>query len=141
MPQHANSKVHDDDVAAAAIDIIRQHQPDVLFVHFPDVDAVGHAKGWGSQDQLAAVHIADAAMGRVITAWRTAGMAEHGLIVLTADHGGKRVHAWFRRCPQPAYSLDCRCPGLQKDYDLACAPWMIRYGSKTRLPPPSTGSR
>jgi arylsulfatase A-like enzyme len=121
VPQKANSKVHDDDVAAAAIDIIQQHRPDVLFVHFPDVDTAGHAKGWGSHDQLAAVHLADAALGRVVTAWRNAGLAEHGLIVLTTDHGGQgRTHGAddvrSRNTPWIAVG-----PGLQKDYDLSCS--------------------
>lgn len=119
VPQGANSKVHDDDVAVAAIDIIGQHQPDVLFVHFPDVDTAGHAKGWGSHDQLAAVHLADAAVGRVVAAWRAAGLAQHGLIVLTTDHGGQgRTHgpddARSRNIPWIAVA-----PDMQKDYDLS----------------------
>lgn len=121
VPQGANSKVHDDDVATVAVGFIQEHKPDVLFVHFPDVDTAGHAKGWGSRDQLAAVHLADAAMGRVIEAWRHAGMAEGGLIILTADHGGQgRTHgpddARSRHIPWIAVG-----PGVEKDYDLACS--------------------
>jgi len=121
VPQKANSNAHDDDVAAFAIDIIGQHRPDVLFVHFPDVDSAGHAKGWGSHEQLAAVHIADAAVGRVVAAWRSAGLAQHGLIMLTTDHGGQgRTHGAddvrSRNTPWIAVG-----PGLQKDYDLSCS--------------------
>ena len=121
VPQKANSKVSDGDVAAAAIDIIGQHRPDVLFVHFPDVDSAGHAKGWGSHEQLAAVHLADAAVGRVVAAWRSAGLAQYGLIMLTTDHGGQgRTHGAddvrSRNTPWIAVG-----PGLQKDYDLTCS--------------------
>jgi len=121
VPQKANSKVHDDDVAKDAIDIIGQHRPDVLFVHFPDVDSAGHAKGWGSHEQLAAVHLADAALGSMVTAWRSAGLAEHGLIMLTTDHGGQgRTHgpedARSRNTPWIAVG-----PGVLKDYDLSAS--------------------
>jgi arylsulfatase A-like enzyme len=57
---------------------------DILFVHFPDVDLTGHRLSWMSADYLAAIHTADAAVGRVVAA-----LPRQTTVILTADHGGK----------------------------------------------------
>ena len=53
----------DDVVAEHAEQIIHEHRPDFLFVHLPNVDNIGHAVGWGTRQQRAAVALADAAVG------------------------------------------------------------------------------
>jgi predicted AlkP superfamily pyrophosphatase or phosphodiesterase len=78
----------DADVAEHAMAIIREHQPQVLFVHFPGVDNAGHAKGWGSPEQLAAVEGADEALGRVLAALDEMKLKDDTFIIVTADHGG-----------------------------------------------------
>jgi predicted AlkP superfamily pyrophosphatase or phosphodiesterase len=75
-------------VADAAVEIIRVHQPQVTFVHFPGTDNAGHAKGWGSADQIAAVEKADESLGRVLGALDTAGVRDNTFVIVTADHGG-----------------------------------------------------
>ena len=121
LPEKANTKVKDNRVADEAIKLIEQHQPDVLFVHFPENDSVGHLKGWGSAEQLVAVQQADAALARVLAAWRQAVTAEQSLIILNTDHGGQgKTHGAddprSRNIPWIAVG-----PGLKKDYDLAAA--------------------
>jgi arylsulfatase A-like enzyme len=110
--------ISDDQVAKQSVEIIREHKPDVLFVHFPDVDTVGHASGWGSHEQIAAVERADAAVGQVLAALDETGLAPHTTIILTADHGG----AGMTHFPD-----DARCrtipwiihgPGVRKNFDL-----------------------
>ncbi len=39
----------DGDVATEACKIIAEHQPQVMFVHFPGPDNAGHLKGWGTE--------------------------------------------------------------------------------------------
>ncbi len=60
----------------------------MLFVHFPSVDTVGHASGWGSPEQLAAVAHADVQVGRVLAALDRAGLRAGTLIIISTDHGG-----------------------------------------------------
>lgn len=75
-------------VARAAAWFVREHRPHVLFVHLPGVDTTGHAAGWGSPAQRAAVGSADAAAGEVLAAVRDAGLAAGTVVLVTADHGG-----------------------------------------------------
>ena len=77
------SALGDDDVASrvGAATLIR---PDLLFVHLPDVDLVGHGSKWMSEAYLAAVRRADAAVGRIVAA-----LPADTTIILTADHGGR----------------------------------------------------
>src|SRR6202012_3155255 len=77
----------DDQVADHAVGIINDHQPQVMFVHFPDDDNVGHAIGWGSPQQIATLGKADRALGKVLDAIEANGLTDSTLIILTADHG------------------------------------------------------
>ncbi len=121
LPEKINTKVKDAQVAVEAIKLIEQHRPDVMFVHFPDGDTLGHSKGWGSAEQLQAMQQTDAALSRVLAAWRQAGLADQGLLLLTADHGGQgKGHGAddLRSRTIPWIAVG---PGLKKDYDLANA--------------------
>ena len=60
----------------------------MLFVHFGDVDDAGHAAGWGSPEQLAALEKVDRALEIVRQALRDRHLIERTVIILTADHGG-----------------------------------------------------
>jgi phosphopentomutase len=119
VPEKTNTKVKDKRVAEEAIKLITQNQPDVMFVHFPEDDSVGHLKGWGSAEQLALLQQTDGALARVLTAWRQTAPAEQSLIILNTDHGGQgKVHGSddprSRNVPWIAVG-----PGFKKDYDLA----------------------
>jgi predicted AlkP superfamily pyrophosphatase or phosphodiesterase len=72
----------DDDVANQAVVQVGVGF-DLMFVHFPDVDLAGHAKGWMSADYLAKIKVADAAVGRVL-----ATLPPETTVILSADHGG-----------------------------------------------------
>jgi arylsulfatase A-like enzyme len=108
----------DDEVADAAAAIVREHKPEVLFVHFPDCDRVGHKDGWGTPEQLEAVSHADKAFGRVLDALNDEHLIDKTLIIVTADHGGNgRVHGGLdprsRHIPWIAAG-----PGVKQNYDL-----------------------
>ncbi|MSR06500.1 MAG: alkaline phosphatase family protein [Gemmatimonadetes bacterium] len=62
-------------------------RPNLLFIHFPDIDAAGHAYGWMSTQYLAAVQHADSGVARVWQAAKQTFGSDLTLIV-TADHGG-----------------------------------------------------
>jgi predicted AlkP superfamily pyrophosphatase or phosphodiesterase len=82
------SKIEDSDVTDHAVEMIHDHQPQVLFVHLPSTDNVGHAKGWGTVEQMAAVAGADACVGRVLKAVDDAKLTGSTAVIITADHGG-----------------------------------------------------
>jgi hypothetical protein len=80
--------VSDRVVADTAMSVIERHAPRVLFVHLPGVDGAGHADGWGSDTQLAAVAEADRHVGRLLDALRKRGVLDSTFILVTSDHGG-----------------------------------------------------
>ena len=75
-------------VAEQAVGFIREHSPNILFVHFPDNDAVGHAKGWGSLDQVRTIETVDKYVGMIRAALDEKSLSQSTVIILTADHGG-----------------------------------------------------
>jgi arylsulfatase A-like enzyme len=72
----------DGDVAAQVVAQARGGF-DLMFVHLPDVDLTGHAKGWMSQAYQAQVAATDQIVGRILAA-----LPEQTTVVLTGDHGG-----------------------------------------------------
>lgn len=118
LPAALNAKVGNAIVADEAIKIIEAHKPDLLFIHFPDVDSVGHAKGWGSHPQRAAIEQTDKELARVFAGLDRAGIRNSTLVILTADHGGQGLthgvdDARSRHIPWVAVG-----PSVKKDYDL-----------------------
>ena len=112
------AKSDDADVAKNAQQILRSHRPDVFFVHFPGVDNVGHAKGWGTPEQLAAVAEADECVGQVVDALAEMKLLDSTLLIVTSDHGGAgRTHGAddFRSRHIPWIAVG---PGVRKNYDL-----------------------
>jgi predicted AlkP superfamily pyrophosphatase or phosphodiesterase len=83
-----SSKIEDPEVTAQAVRMILDHQPDVLFVHLPSVDNAGHAYGWSSPQQLAAIEGADYAIGRILDALDQRHLRDSTFILVTSDHGG-----------------------------------------------------
>ena len=73
----------DDDDVASRVGTALSSRPDLLFIHLPDVDLVGHSKKWMSDDDLAAGRRADGAVGRIVAA-----LPPDTTIIVTADHGG-----------------------------------------------------
>lgn len=108
----------DDVVVHDAVQIIHDHQPQVLFVHFPNVDTAGHAAGWGSAAQMAAIEHADACVGQVMAALDQQKLLGATFLILTSDHGG----AGLSHGPDDERSRNIPWiavgPGIRKAYDL-----------------------
>lgn len=106
------------DAADKAVELINQFQPQVMFVHVPDVDAMGHGKGWSSPEQMEAIKTADQAIGRVLDALEKNNLTDKTLVIISADHGGAgRNHgaedARSRHIPWIAAG-----PNVRQNYDL-----------------------
>jgi 2,3-bisphosphoglycerate-independent phosphoglycerate mutase len=119
----ANESQEDDlAVARHAAQMLRDHRPDVMFVHFGGVDVAGHASGWGTSEQLAALERSDQAVGSVLHALQENRLADGTLVILTADHGGSALlhppeDPLSQRIPWIAAG-----PGVRRDFNLALTP-------------------
>jgi phosphopentomutase len=110
--------VDDNTVTAAALEMIAAHQPNLLFVHLPSTDTAGHARGWASPEQMAAIENADACIGRILDAYAKAHLLDSTFVLVTADHGG----AGLSHGPDDPRSRHIPWitsgPGIRQNYDL-----------------------
>lgn len=63
-------------------------QPHLLFIHFADLDDVGHRDGWMSRPYLDVVRKVPATIGFVLDTLARMSALERSLLIVTADHGG-----------------------------------------------------
>ena len=67
---------------------LKDERPNLLFVHFADVDFAGHAFGWMGSTYGVALRDVDRAIGRLLSvADSRFGVGQYSVIV-TSDHGG-----------------------------------------------------
>ncbi|MFZ5911832.1 MAG: alkaline phosphatase family protein [Chloroflexota bacterium] len=74
-------------IAQEVVELI-PHGFDLLFVHFPLPDGMGHEYGWLSPEQLSVLYRSDEAILSILQALEQAGLRDTTLIIVTADHGG-----------------------------------------------------
>lgn len=60
----------------------------LMFVHFPNGDLVGHDAGWMSRLQLNSYAADDKKFGLILQALKARGMYDDTIIIVTSDHGG-----------------------------------------------------
>lgn len=114
--------VPDEAVADTAVRWIATHRPQLLFVHLPEGDRVGHAQGWGSPEHLRTIEASDRQLGRVLQALAMTGLLDSTAVIVSCDHGGAgRNHGAgdgrSRLIPWIAAG-----PGLRRDFDLTLVP-------------------
>ncbi|MBS0663733.1 MAG: alkaline phosphatase family protein [Verrucomicrobia bacterium] len=133
------TKCTDAEVAIEAERVIREARPALMCVHFPDGDAVGHAKGWGSPEQLAQYAGTDHELRRVLAALDHAGIRSSTVVLVTADHGGAgRTHGgedprsrsipWIIAGPgvRPGYDLNLDAKlSVNTEDTAATACWLL----------------
>jgi predicted AlkP superfamily pyrophosphatase or phosphodiesterase len=71
-----------------AVKILREHKPDVMFIHFSGADSKGHSLGWGTPQQIQAIEAIDAQIGRVLETLDETDSRKSTVIVVSSDHGG-----------------------------------------------------
>ncbi|WP_367873705.1 alkaline phosphatase family protein [Luteolibacter sp. Populi] len=88
----ANYAARDLDVKTKAVAHLGSADPDVLFLHFDQVDGAGHASGFSTTvpSYMSAISAVDAHVGDVLAAIaaRPSRASEEWVVVLTTDHGG-----------------------------------------------------
>lgn len=79
-------------VRDAAVDRLENYDPDVLFLHFDDVDHAGHNYGFlpTQPEYLTSIETVDTQIGDVLTALagRPDYATENWLVLVSTDHGG-----------------------------------------------------
>ena len=109
-------------VALAAVEMIARHRPQVLFMHLPNCDLVGHAKGWGSAEQVETAAGADRAIARVLRALQRAGLADSTRVIVSADHGGAGLKHGGTDPRSHFIPWVLAGPGVKRNYDLTRVP-------------------
>jgi hypothetical protein len=87
------------DTTAAAVAYIRGGVPDLLFVHLDNVDAGGHAAGWGSTQYYRSIEVADELVGDLLSAYDAMGARGNLTVLISSDHGGTAsgAHGYDRK--------------------------------------------
>ncbi|MHC4383709.1 MAG: FAD:protein FMN transferase [Planctomycetota bacterium] len=82
----------DEKVADAAVEALTDHDPDIVFVYFADLDVAGHEHGYhpGAPGYVAELEEIDGQVGQLIDAVhrRPTFAGENWLILVSSDHGG-----------------------------------------------------
>jgi predicted AlkP superfamily pyrophosphatase or phosphodiesterase len=116
-------------VARQACEIIASHQPNVMFIHFPGADKIGHSIGWGTPEQIAIVGQIDTGIGKIMQTLETENLIDSTVVIVSADHGGAvKTHggvAEGKPIDDPrSRSIPWICvgPGVRAGYDLTLEP-------------------
>jgi predicted AlkP superfamily pyrophosphatase or phosphodiesterase len=110
--------ISDREVAARAETLLRNHLPQVMFIHLPGVDTAGHEFGWGSTEQVAAIELADVAVGLILDVLADLGLSDATLVILTTDHGGAGKNHEMNDPRSQFIPWIASGSGLRQNYDL-----------------------
>ncbi len=75
-------------IAEAAWKYIVLEKPNLVFIHLPDPDGLGHKYGWLSDEQIKGIERADRAIGKILSVLYIMGIDDSTAIIVTSDHGG-----------------------------------------------------
>ena len=123
--------------------ILGHSRPNLLFVHLGEPDYTGHFIGWMTPAYGSAVHAADRAINRILTAADRAFGKGRYVVILTADHGGSgRAHlkeaAVNRTIPWIAWGQGVRRgvtlpAGIRTMDTAATALWLLGVPAPTHV--------
>jgi len=86
------------EVMEDALPYIASERPNLILIHLPNLDLVGHSAGWMSEEQLESVRANDDHVRHLFETLGRFPPEESWALILTADHGGHgRYHgtrAW-----------------------------------------------
>lgn len=77
-----NNGYYDDNVMVNALEIIKSDMPDLMYIHFQEIDDMGHAFGPESEEYESAIMRVDSFLGEIYNV-----LPENTLVVIFADHG------------------------------------------------------
>lgn len=112
---HTNS---DSLTLAKATEYIETDRPNLLFLHFDNVDGAGHGIGWGTDEYREAVEKMDERIGAILESVKKAGIEDKTVILTTADHGGSGQNHGGDDINEMEIPWIITGPGIKKDYQL-----------------------
>lgn len=77
---------------AAAVDIIRRHQPNLLLLHLLALDGIEHKTGYGNDAGRNTIAFLDDRVKDVVEAVRAAGDLDRTTFLIVSDHGQSSLH-------------------------------------------------
>jgi hypothetical protein len=101
-----------------AVKYIETKKPDFLFLHLDNVDGAGHEYGHGSAEYYKAVGLADSLLGVVEQAYRQAGIYDHTVFIVAADHGGIGHGHGGESMAEMEIPLILSGPGVKHGYEI-----------------------
>jgi predicted AlkP superfamily pyrophosphatase or phosphodiesterase len=75
----------DDFVLESTVDTIKTKKPNLLMVHFTDLDTQRHYHGFSSEEAHAAIHRHNKRLGRIIDALKESDIVENSTVVVLGD--------------------------------------------------------
>ncbi|MGG1677085.1 ectonucleotide pyrophosphatase/phosphodiesterase [Neobacillus sp. NRS-1170] len=86
----------DNFVLESAVDTIKTKKPNLMMIHFTDLDSQRHYHGFSSDEAIAAIHRHHTRLGRILDAIKESGIEENSTIVVLGDHSAmdenKAIH-------------------------------------------------
>ncbi|MFT4413964.1 alkaline phosphatase family protein [Fredinandcohnia humi] len=76
----------DDFVLASAVQTIKTRKPNLMLIHFTDLDTQRHYHGFSSEEAMAALKRHDDRLGRIIHALKESGIYENSTLIALGDH-------------------------------------------------------
>ena len=76
----------DDFVLESTVDTIKTKKPNLLMVHFTDLDTQRHYHGFSSDEAMAAIDRHNHRLGKIIDALKESGIEENSTVVVLGDH-------------------------------------------------------
>ncbi|EKN65681.1 type i phosphodiesterase/nucleotide pyrophosphatase family protein [Neobacillus bataviensis LMG 21833] len=76
----------DDFVLESTVHTIKTKKPNLVMVHFTDLDTQRHEHGFSSTEAIAAIHRHNLRLGRILEAIYEAGIYENSTVVALGDH-------------------------------------------------------
>ncbi len=124
------SGLNDQAVADTAANLVATANPDIIFLHFDDVDHAGHSYGFSPTvpQYITAIENTDTRAGQVIAAIqaRPSYANEDWLIIVTTDHGGTPDGSHGRNIPEHRLTpLIISGPSTLQGSTITPAPQMV----------------
>ncbi|WP_453991155.1 alkaline phosphatase family protein [Bacillus nitroreducens] len=76
----------DDFVLESTVETIKTRKPNLMLVHFVDLDSQRHYHGFSSKEAMAALLRHDERLGKIMTALKESGIFEQTTIIALGDH-------------------------------------------------------
>jgi predicted AlkP superfamily pyrophosphatase or phosphodiesterase len=94
-PKRLNAAERDELWTRAASFVFTQHRPNLLLFHPLNTDGQHHRYGPYSPEGLAALRLADRYVGDLLKAIDASGLREKTTVIVTTDHGFKKVQSYI----------------------------------------------